>query len=278
MTYRVLSGEALFAAGASAGPILGLDTGSAAASLGVVAGSRVRASISRPVKSHGSDLPNAMEEALRIAGLKLRDLTAIAVALGPGSFTGLRIGLSYAKGLAMALGLRLVGVPTLDAMALCAVGSPFVCSGVTICPVLDARKGEIYAALYRPVDDALEKVVGEQVAPLEDFALRISGEVVFVGESKAEDARMLLSRKGRSAATVDGAALRASMGGFVAALGAARVARNDVDDIVALEPLYLRPPDASIRAPEVSLNASAKPGEDSYGTSRGRANPAACRP
>ena len=213
-----------------------------------------------------------------MAGLKLRDLTAIAVALGPGSFTGLRIGLSYAKGLAMALGLGLVGVPTLDAMALCAVGSPFVRSGVTICPVLDARKGEVYVALYRAVDDALEKVVGEQVAPLEDFALRISGEVVFIGESKAEDARMLLSLKGRSAATVDGAELRASMGGLIAVLGAARVARNDVDDIVALEPLYLWPPDASIRAPEVSLSASAKPGEDSYGTSRGRANPAACRP
>jgi tRNA threonylcarbamoyladenosine biosynthesis protein TsaB len=213
-----------------------------------------------------------------MAGLTLRDLSAIAVALGPGSFTGLRIGLSYAKGLAMALGVGLVGVPTLDAMALCAVGSPCVRSGVTICPVLDARKGEVYAALYRAVDDALEKVVGEQVAPLEDFALRISGEVVFIGESKAEDARMLLSLKGRSAATVDGAALRASMGGLIAALGAARVARNDVDDIVALEPLYLRPLDASIRAPEVSLSPSAKPGEDSYGTSRGRANPPACRP
>jgi len=271
-------GEALFAAGASAGPILGLDTGSAAASLGVVAASRVRASISRPVRSHGSDLPGALEEVLRIAGLTLRDLAAIAVALGPGSFTGLRIGLSYAKGLAMALGLGLVGVPTLDAMALCAVGSPFVRNGVTICPVLDARKGEVYAALYRAGDDAVEKVVGEQVAPLEDFALRISGEVVFIGESKAEDARMLLSLKGRDAATVGGAALRASMGGLIAALGAARVARHDVDDIVALEPLYLRPPDASIRAPEVSLSTSAKPGEDSYGTSRGRANPAACRP
>jgi tRNA threonylcarbamoyladenosine biosynthesis protein TsaB len=219
-----------------------------------------------------------MEEVLRMAGLKPRDLTAIAVALGPGSFTGLRIGLSYAKGLAMALGLRLVGVPTLDAMALCAVGSPLVRSGVTICPVLDARKGEVYVALYRAGDDALEKVVGEQVAPLEDFALRISGEVVFVGESKAEDARMLLSLKGRGASTVEGGEFRASMGGFIAALGAAKAARNDVDDIVALEPLYLRPPDASIRAPEVSLSASAKPGEDSYGTSRGRANPAACRP
>src|SRR5216683_3100115 len=231
MTYRVLLGEPLFAAGASAGPILGLDTGSAVASLGVVAASRVRASISRPVRSHGSDLPSALEEVLRMAGLTLRDLTAIAVALG------------------------LVGVPTLDAMALCAVGSPFVRNGVTICPVLDARKGEVYAALYRAGDDALEKVVGEQVAPLEDFALRISGEVVFIGESKAEDARMLLSLKGQCAATVGGAALRASMGGLIAALGAARVARHDVDDIVALEPLYLRPTDASIRAPEVSLSA-----------------------
>src|SRR5579863_6313898 len=103
MTYRVLLGEPLLAVGASAGPILGLDTGSTVASLGIVAAGHLRASISRPVRSHGSDLPTAIEEVLRMAGLKLRDLTAIAVALGPGSFTGLRIGLSYAKGLAMPL-------------------------------------------------------------------------------------------------------------------------------------------------------------------------------
>src|SRR5260370_14115304 len=169
MTYRVLLGEPLFAAGASAGPILGLDTGSAAASLGVVAVSGVQASISRRVRSHGSDLPSALEEVLRMAGLTLRDLTAIAVALGPGSFTGLRIGLSYAKGLAMALGLGLVGVPTLDAMALCGVGSPFVRIGGTSCPVLDARKGEVYAALYRAGADALEKVLVEQIPHLTPF-------------------------------------------------------------------------------------------------------------
>src|SRR5260370_33729656 len=127
----------------------------------------------------------------------------------------------------MALGLGLVGVPSVDAMAMCAVGSRFVRNGVTICPVLDARKGEVYAALYRAGDDAVEKVVGEQVAPLEGFAVRISGEVVFIGESKAEDARMLLGRKGRGAAKVAGAALPGARDGLVSPLGGAVVGGHD---------------------------------------------------
>ncbi|MDH7480056.1 MAG: tRNA (adenosine(37)-N6)-threonylcarbamoyltransferase complex dimerization subunit type 1 TsaB, partial [Syntrophomonadaceae bacterium] len=81
---------------------------------------------------------------LREAELKLEHLDGMAVTTGPGSFTGLRIGIATAKGLAQALGVPLVGVPTLDALALNLAGS----AGL-ICPILDARKGEIYTALYR---------------------------------------------------------------------------------------------------------------------------------
>src|SRR5271155_2778580 len=142
-------------AGATAGPVLGIDTGSPVASLGLVAGGRIQAALSREVKSHCAGLPEGVDEILGAAGIGMRDLRAIAVAIGPGSFTGLRVGLSYAKGIASVANHALVGIPTLDAVVLCIPHSELA-SFSTICPVLDARKGEIYTALYQFMSDALQ--------------------------------------------------------------------------------------------------------------------------
>src|ERR1700680_4415781 len=161
MTYRVLSAEPLLAAGATAGSVLGLETGSGSASIGLVSGGRIIASMSREVKSHGADLPIMVDELLHEAGIAIPDLSAIAVGIGPGSFTGLRVGLSYAKGLAVGAHTQIVGIPSLDVIALCGSTSPLARIGVQICPVLDARKGEVYTSLYVVVADALEKVVGD---------------------------------------------------------------------------------------------------------------------
>src|SRR5271170_7435698 len=120
MTSPALSVERLLEASAALGPVLGLETGGPVASLGVVARGRIAAVLSRPTVSHCAGLPDAVDEVLAAAGFKLRDLAAIAVGIGPGSFTGLRVGLSYAKGLASALGMAVVGVSSLDAIALCA--------------------------------------------------------------------------------------------------------------------------------------------------------------
>src|ERR1700687_5077529 len=111
MIYRVLSAEPLLAAGATAGPGLGLDTGSTIARLGLVSGGRVVAALARPVKSHGSDLPAAVDELLGAAGIAIQELSAIAVGTGPGSFTGLRVGLSYAKGVSAGVHIQIVGIP-----------------------------------------------------------------------------------------------------------------------------------------------------------------------
>lgn len=269
MIYRVLSAEPLLAAGASAGPVLGLDTGTASASVGLVAGGRIVASSSRQVKSHGADLPEAVAELLQAANIGLHGLSAIAVGIGPGSFTGLRVGLSYAKGLAAGAGIRIAGISSLDAMALCGLGSKPARPGVKICPIIDARKGEVYTSLYEVVTDALEKVTGDLVVPLDEFASRMAGEVLFVGESKAEDARVFVVRDG-GRASVAGAAELWLRGSFVAALGAARVARDDVDDAATLEPLYVRPPEASVKS------TALKPGEGTNGTPRRGIDPAAC--
>jgi len=269
MIYRVLSAEPLLAAGATAGPVLGLETGSSSASLGLVSGGRIVASLAREVKSHAADLPLLVDELLADACLKIRDLSAIAIGIGPGSFTGLRIGVSYAKGLATGARRQIVGIPSLDALALCGSISPLARPGISICSILDARKREIYVALYQVVADALEKITGDLVVPLDEFASRITGEVLFAGESKAEDAKALVKHNGGEAHII-GAAGFARRGSFVAALGAARVASNDVDEVATLEPLYVRASGASVKSTAVD------PGEETHGTPRGSVDPAAC--
>jgi tRNA threonylcarbamoyladenosine biosynthesis protein TsaB len=269
MTYRVLSVEPLLAAGATTGTVLGFDTGSSIARIGLVSGGRILAALARPVKSHGADLPAIVDELLRSAGLEIRDLSAIAVGTGPGSFTGLRVGLSYAKGLSAGARIPIVGIPSLDAMALCALSTPNVPLGLKICPILDARKGEVYTSLYEVVTGALEKELDDLVIPLDEFAARIADEVRFVGESKAEEACALVERNG-GRANVAGTAELWHQGSFIAALGAARLARDDVDDAATVEPLYVRAPGASVKSTAVD------PGEGTNGTPRGRVDPAAC--
>ena len=269
MIYRVLSAEPLLAAGAMAGPVLGLETGSATASIGLVSGGRIVASAAHKVASHCADLPTMVDDVLRGAGMEIRDLAAVAIGIGPGSFTGLRVGLSYAKGLAIGARIQLVGIPSLDALALCGSDSIAARPGMTICPILDARKGEVYVSLYAVVTDALEKKESDSVVPLDEFASRITGEVLFAGESKATEAGALVEHHGGKASVI-GAAEFLRRGSFVAALGAARVAHKDVDEVATLEPLYVRAPEASVKSTAVD------PGEGTNGTSRGTVDPAAC--
>src|SRR5215469_17551629 len=98
----LLSLERLLAHGATAGVVLGIDTGGPIGSFGVVVDGRIAAASTRSPVSHGFELPAAVEEVLGAASVSFSDLSAIAVAIGPGSFTGLRVGLSYAKGVAAA--------------------------------------------------------------------------------------------------------------------------------------------------------------------------------
>lgn len=272
MTYRVLLVDQLLAAGAAAGPVLGLETGTPVARIGIVGEGRVMASLTRPARSHGADLPDLVNAAMAEAGLRMADLAAIAVGIGPGSFTGLRVGLSYAKGLIIASRLKLVGIPSLDAMALCGAMLAEAGSGTAICPLIDARRGEVYASLYRVGADALERLSGDLVVSLEDFANQTAGEVVFVGEQKAQEACAFVQRRGGGAGAHAGNAELKLAGAYIAALGAERIARGESDRPESLEPRYVRPSGAAINSATVNWKEGVE-----NGTPRGRANPAACR-
>src|SRR5262245_12578766 len=118
MTSRGLCrADLLLAEAADAGPVLGLDTSGPIGSIALAQQGRIVGEIVRTVTSHGASLPGAVADLLDSSGLRPADLAAIAVGIGPGSFTGLRIGLSYAKGLAFAGGSAVIGVSSLDAIA-----------------------------------------------------------------------------------------------------------------------------------------------------------------
>src|SRR5258708_40044481 len=98
MTSRVLFRvNRLLEQAAAMRPVLGLDTSTSIASLALIAGGKVAASLERPVTSHGAALPSAVDEILRTAGLSTRGIGAISLGTGPGSYTGLPIGAVYAK-------------------------------------------------------------------------------------------------------------------------------------------------------------------------------------
>jgi len=206
---------------------------------GVVAESRVSVAV-----THGERLMAAIDGVLRAARWELADVDAFAVALGPGSFTGLRIGLSTVKGLAFATGKPAVGVPTLDALAW---RLPYC--AYAVCPVLDAKKNEVYAALYRTLEGRLEVLEAPRaVAPAtlaEDLRGTVAGPVVFVGDAVAPYAPVLGEILGTYAllAPPD---LRLPSAVTVGELGGWALDRGKTMELANLVPLYLRPSEAEL--------------------------------
>jgi tRNA threonylcarbamoyladenosine biosynthesis protein TsaB len=196
---------------------------------------------------HGGRLPGALVELLEGEGLRLADVDAYAIGIGPGSFTGLRIGLATWKGLAYASRRPIAGASSLAAMALAA--APDAREGELLVPLLDAKKGEVYAGFYRAAGGGLEAVLPEAaLAPeaLLDRLAALPGAVAF-GEGYAAYSARLEGKLGRFATSI--AAPRAAA---VAALAAPRLqgAAFDAQGLFALEPHYVRPSEAELKFPK----------------------------
>lgn len=114
---------------------------------------------------------------LKEAGLTLTELDALAITTGPGSFTGLRVGLAAMKGLAVGAALPLVGVPTLDALA----HSAEVVEGA-VCTLLDAKMGEVFAAAFEVRSGAFSKVLQDRVCSAQDFVQEAPSRAVYLGD------------------------------------------------------------------------------------------------
>jgi tRNA threonylcarbamoyladenosine biosynthesis protein TsaB len=226
--------------------ILALDSATPVLSLALfdTEGGRVLAErAEEPPQSHSVALPGAIIGLLSEIGATLADLRGIAVGIGPGSFTGLRVGLATAKGLCYAKGIPLVGVSSLKAMAGSATSrtSP----GTLLVPCLYARKSEVYAGFYRA--GGLEPVFEEAALTPEALALRVSG----LGE------RPILFGNGRDRNAPVFASLPPAPAGVPATPGAVAIARLagpwspfDRARLFALEPHYIRRSEAEVKFPD----------------------------
>ena len=211
--------------------------------------------------NHTAELMPAVSQLLDSRGIRPRDLEAVAVALGPGGFSALRTGLSAGKGLAMAAGIPIVGIGSLDLEAF-----PFRDSGLPVCALLEAGRGEAASALFAPDGSRLREdgITGpdellEEIGAMSFDRLRMNdrfrangeeertgGPIVFCGEGMAPWAEGIRDALGGRAVLCH--APPSARAGSLAMLASERLERGDTDDLDALQPHYLRMP--SIGAPK----------------------------
>ena len=184
--------------------------------------------------THSERLMGAIDRLLTDAGWTVRDLEGLAVSVGPGSFTGLRIGLSTVKGLALALSIPIVAVPTLDAMAALL---PF--AALPVCPVLDARKREVYASLYQWDGAGMRRVWDYLAITPADLVRRLDEPVIVLGDG-ADHIRSAYARRVRPPR-------RGPAPACVGSLGHSRLAIGDTVAAADLVPIYLRPSEAELK-------------------------------
>jgi tRNA threonylcarbamoyladenosine biosynthesis protein TsaB len=215
--------------------LLAVETSTRAGGVALLEGERLRGEYVLDVSAtHSERLMPAIDRLLGDAGWAAPDLQALAVAVGPGSFTGLRIGLSAVKGLALALGIPVAAVPTLDAIA---ASLPF--SSLPVCPVLDARKGEVYTCRYRWDGTAMRREWEYLALTPDDLASRIDEPTILLGDG----AHLVETPHARTAP----AHRRGPSPGAVAVLGVERLARGDTVVASELVPIYLRPSEAELK-------------------------------
>ncbi len=223
--------------------ILGIDTSTSCGSIGLTDDDSVIADylLDLPV-THSEKLLDSVKCLLKQGGVSIEDLGGWALSLGPGSFTGLRIGVSTIKGLAFATQKPVAGIPTLDVLASNISPTPDL-----ICPILDARKGEVYAAFYRYENGgSLKRLSPYQAISPEHLAEKIAEKTIFLGSGVKTYGKYLDDALKDLAVFAPGP-LNLPRGATVAKLGIERIQKNQVLDLSTFTPIYVRASEAEIK-------------------------------
>ncbi len=225
--------------------ILSIDTSSQVSSVAVLSAERVAAEISmQGALTHSETLMPHIETALRMARVEKSELEGIAVSIGPGSFTGLRIGLASAKMMAYALHIPLIAVPTLEALV-----HHYICEGVRLVPMMDAQKGNVYAQEFSWRADGDALILQEErslaIMPLTEVIAGLENAeqpVILLGDAMQKKTTLALPANVRLA-PIHARMPRAACVGLAALT---RLARGEMDDPVTVVPLYLRRSEAEV--------------------------------
>ena len=220
--------------------ILAIDTATQSCSVALTDQAEVLVEITLVnADTHSLHLNRLIRDVCKMARIELNDIDGFAVTRGPGSFTGLRIGISTAIGLAQASNKPICGVSTLHALA-----NQTVASSKIVCPMIDARRGEVYfASLRKEGQYHLTYYETEQVLKPQDAIAGIRESCIFIGNGATlyqADIKNMLGNKAEIAPEIHNT-IRASS---VAWLAHQRLLRGDKDDITRFTPIYLRKSDA----------------------------------
>jgi tRNA threonylcarbamoyladenosine biosynthesis protein TsaB len=216
---------------------IAIDTSTDTAGLVVVEDGEVLAELTwRCGQSHSTQLLPNLHHLLNQARLSLESVSGIIVARGPGSYNGLRVGISTAKGLAFSLGVPIVGISTLEAEAY-----QHAETGLPICPVFNAGREEVATAIYQKKGGKWLKLSADHLATVDLLCSEIKTKTLFCGEFVPSIVTQLKKRlKGKAIMPSPAANLRRAA--FLAELGLKRFEAGDYDDVVTLQPLYFRGP------------------------------------
>jgi tRNA threonylcarbamoyladenosine biosynthesis protein TsaB len=212
--------------------VLGIDTSGYVNAVGIVEGSRILVDNIYPARTDSLEqiVPN-IDATLKSLGLTLKDIGGIGVGLGPGSWTGIRVGVTVGKMLAFSMDKPVCGVPTLEGLAF-----PARQEASLICPVIAVGVGyAVYSGLYQPVKNTIERIGDYYVGDVKGLSYLITSPDVIVGSGVAKYAGLVASPS-----TQVKAIEALPSGAAVAALAAMRLSRGESDDPLALTPLYLK--------------------------------------
>ena len=225
--------------------ILSIDTATPCSSVALTLGTRqdgrVVAAFSLTGKvTHSRRLLSVIDLLMVETVRTWQDIDGIAISLGPGSFTGLRIGMATAKGLAAAAGKVLIGISTLDALASKCVSDKLICA------VLDARKKEVYAAFYRLGDDGLIERVSEQaVLQPQELAAQVTEPVIMVGDGALVYGELFRTLLGERVVLAP-AQLHEPSASSLGLLAGEKLVRGELLDLAEGVPTYIRSSDAEL--------------------------------
>jgi tRNA threonylcarbamoyladenosine biosynthesis protein TsaB len=240
--------------------VLGVDTSTMTAGVGIVQEDEILVEVKFSVKiTYSEVLLSCIDQALKNADQKIDDMDGFAISIGPGSFTGLRIGLSTLKGLSFATGKPLVSVPSLDALAYLSL----YCQHPVVA-MLDARKDQVYAAIYETKDGDLKRRSDYLVIDVEDLVKKISQETLFAGPGARLYQEQLIELL-KDKAHFPLAEQSLPSGATVALLGSKKLILGEFEDLVSLEPLYLRRSEAELKFRNAPI-----PGNRTHGSRQNR--------
>lgn len=225
--------------------LLTIQTATPAGSVALTEGNRLLGELFLDVRRpHGEWLLRAVDQLLHDAGMKVEELDGFGVTIGPGSFTGLRVGLATVKGLALATGKPLAGVSTLQTLAMQVPHAK-----LKVCALLDARKKEVYAGLF-DWQEGLPRLNGpERVLPPERLLDELTGPVLFVGDG-ATVYRTLIARQLGSRAHFLPAVYDPPRAAHAAILAAEVFAAGEARPASEVNPVYIRPSEAELNQPD----------------------------